>query len=129
MRDYTPEELKTIRAIVGASSSLVAAREEIAREFGWPEFTGDALQKLYKRREWGRPSDALAAGGGRMVDVSGLDYDEPSTTAPGVHPDIEDMTPCRAYVDAPELKRFVVPPTGSSRWLFIPDTQDRKSVV
>jgi hypothetical protein len=126
MRDYTPEELKTIRAIVGASSSLIEARKDIAMHLGIPEFTGDMLQKLYRRRTWGTPTAELAAGGGRMVDVSGLDYDEPVTTSPGVHPEVEaymqDMTPDRQWVDAPELKRFKVPASGSSRWLFIPDT-------
>ena len=126
MRDYTDDELKMIRATVGANANLAVARAEIASRLGVPEFTGDALQKLYKRRGWGAPTQSLAAGGGRMVDVSGLDYDDPVTTSPGVHPEVEaymqDMTPDRQWVDAPELKRCKVPASGSSRWLFIPDT-------
>ncbi len=126
MRDYTTAELDEIRAIVGANATHADARSEIAKRLGF-ELTSDALQKLFKRRGWGTPTQALAAGGGRMVDVSGLDYgDEPVTTSPGVHPEVEaymqDMTPDRQWVDAPELKRFKVPASGSSRWLFIPDT-------
>lgn len=126
MRDYTTAELDEIRAIVGANATHADARSEIAKRLGF-ELTSDALQKLFKRRGWGTPTQALAAGGGRMVDVSGLDYgDEPATTSPGVHPEVEaymqDMTPDRQWVDAPELKRFKVPASGSSRWLFIPDT-------
>lgn len=121
MRDYTTAELDEIRAIVGANATHADARSEIARRLGF-ELTSDALQKLFKRRGWGTPTQSLAAGGGRMVDVSGLDYDSDIPAARDTLPGLPAFTADRSYVDGPELRKFTVPRTGSSRWLFIPDT-------